>query len=274
MTAPRIGLALSGGGARGIAHLGVLAALDEIGIKPAHVSGVSSGAIVAAFYAAGWEPRRIFAELVQTNIRGLLKPAFSAFGLWGAWKLRGGFGLLRLDAVEVLFARLLGEHIRFEDLSMPLTIGTADLNAGEAVFYQSGLLLPPLLASVAVPVIYQPVAFDGRLLVDGGLLNNLPVEPLTGGALPCTTIIGVHTNPVDPTVRVRTLRGVLERTLHLAINNNVRSRLVACDVVIEPPALRRVSPLRYSRAQDLFRIGYEHTLTLAPALERLVGDGE
>lgn len=266
----RLGLALSGGGARGIAHIGVLAALDELGIRPARISGVSSGAIVGAFYAAGWEPRRILAELLQTNIPRLLRPAFTAFGLWQPSPLAGAFGLLRHDRVEALFARLLGPEIRFEDLRIPFVIGTADLQAGESVFYSAGPLLRPLLASTAVPIIYQPVAFEGRLLVDGGLLNNLPVEALTDGPDPCHAVIGVHTNPVDRSVRPKTLRGLVERTLHLAVNNNVRSRLVACDVVIEPPALRRISPLRYGRAQDLFQIGYEHTMSKAPELTRLL----
>jgi len=267
----KIGLALSGGGARGIAHLGVLAALDELGIRPARLSGVSSGAIVAAFYAAGWSPRRILAELLVTNIPRLLRPAFSVFGLWQPSPLAGAFGLLRHDAVEALFARHLGADITFEDLRIPLVIGTADLYAGEVVYYSSGPLLRPLLASTAVPIIYQPVAYEGRLLVDGGLFNNLPVEPLTDGPDGCEKVIGVHTNPVDPTVRPRTLRGLVERTVHLAINNNVRSRLVACDVVLEPPLLRRISPLRYGRAHELFRIGYEHTLTKTAELQKLLG---
>jgi NTE family protein len=267
----KIGVVLSGGGARGIAHMGVLAALDELGIKPAHVAGTSSGAIVGAFYCAGWEPRRILQELKATNIPRLLRPAFSGFGLWAPSALAGAFGLLRHDAAEALFARHLGADIRFEDLQIPLTIGTSDLYAAESVLYSSGPLLRPLLAATAVPVLYQPVAFEGRLLVDGGLLNNLPIEALTDGPNPCTIIIGSHTNPIDVTVRPRTLRGLAMRTLQLAINNNVRSRLVACDVVLEPPALRRISPLGYRRAEDLFRIGYEHTLTKSAELQRLLG---
>ncbi len=268
----RIGVVLSGGGARGIAHLGVLAALDELGIKPAHIAGTSSGAIVGAFYCAGWEPRRILQELKATNIPRLLRPAFSGFGLWAPSALAGAFGLLRHDAAEALFARLLGADIQFEDLRIPLTIATSDLYAAESVLYASGPLIRPLLGATAVPVLYQPVAYEGRLLVDGGLLNNLPIEALTDCPTPCTVIIGSHTNPIDVTVRPRTLRGLAMRTLQLAINNNVRSRLVGCDVVLEPPALRRISPLGYRRAEDLFRIGHEYTLSKANDLLRLLGE--
>ena len=266
---PRIGLVLSGGGARGIAHLGVLAALDELGIRPARVAGTSSGAIVGAFYCAGWAPRRILAELQATNIPRLLRPAFTGFGLWAHSALAGGFGLLRHEAAEALFARLLGPDARFEELHIPLTIGTTDLLTGQAVFYSSGPMLRPLLGATAVPVIYQPVAYDGRLLVDGGLLNNLPVEALTDGPDPCQRIIGSHTNPLDLANQPRTFRSMAMRTLQLAINNNVRSRLVACDVVLEPPALRTISPLGFRRADELFRIGYEYTMSQRQELEKM-----
>ncbi len=268
---PRIGLVLSGGGARGIAHLGVLEALNELGIRPAHVAGTSSGAIVGAFYCAGWAPRRILAELQQTNIPRLLRPAFTGFGLWAPSRLSGAFGLLRHEAAEALFARHLGTGVRFEDLQIPLTIGTTDLYTGEAVFYSSGPLLRPLLGATAVPVIYQPVAHDGRLLVDGGLLNNLPVEALTDGPNPCPVVIGSHTNPIDVSNQPRTFRSLAMRTLQLAINNNVRSRLVACNIVLEPPALRRISPLGYRRADELFHIGYDHAMSRADELRRVGG---
>ena len=268
---PRIGLVLSGGGARGIAHLGVLAALDELGIRPARIAGTSSGAIVGAFYCAGWSPRRILAELMVTNIPRLLRPAFTGFGLWAPSALGGAFGLLRHEAAEALFARHLGAGARFEDLQIPLTIGTTDILSGEVVFYSSGPLLRPLLGATAVPVIYQPVAYEGRLLVDGGLLNNLPIEALTDGPDACAVVIGSHTNPIDIGVRPRTFRSLALRTLQLAINNNVRSRLVGCDVVLEPPALRRISPLGYRRADELFRIGYEHALSRREELARLLG---
>ena len=269
---PRLGVVLSGGGARGIAHLGVLAALDELRIRPARVAGTSSGAIVGAFYCAGWSPRRIMTELLATNIPRLLRPAFRPFGLWPSSSgLGGAFGLLRHEAVEALFGRLLGPDVRFEDLPIPLTVGTTDLIAGETVFYSAGPLLRPLLGATAVPVLYQPVAHEGRLLVDGGLLNNLPVEALTDGPEPCAAIIGSHTNPIAIGTRPRTLRGLSMRTLQLAINNNVRSRLVACDILLEPPALRHVSPLGYQRAEELYRIGYDYTLSHAPALLRLQG---
>ena len=157
-----ISLALSGGGARGIAHLGVLAALDELQIPVGRLSGVSSGAIAGAFYAAGFQPREILRLLLATNVVRLTRPVFSRLGLLG------------LEAVEQLLARHLGSHCTFADLRLPLTLVATDLIAGESVYFDSGPLLPPLLASSAVPILYRAVEYQGRQLVEADCLTTCP----------------------------------------------------------------------------------------------------
>lgn len=253
-----LSLALSGGGARGIAHLGVLAALDELALPVGRLAGVSSGAIVATFYAAGVAPREVLRLFQAVNVVRLTRPVF------------GQRGLLGLDAVEQLLARHLGPGLRFEDLRRPLTLAATDLVAGETVYFSQGPLLPPLLASSAVPIIYRPVEYQGKLLVDGGLLNNLPVEPLLarpGGA----PLVGVHCNPLHREARIPTLRRVLERTLQLAINSNTLARQAQCDLLLEPPALLAYRPLDYRKSAELFEIGYRYTLGQEAALRALLG---
>ncbi|GAA3994492.1 patatin-like phospholipase family protein [Hymenobacter fastidiosus] len=251
----KIGVALSGGGARGIAHLGVLAALDELRIPVAHLAGVSSGAIAAAFYAAGFSPAEILRLLATTNVARLMRPAFSRYGL------------LRLDAVEQLFVRHLGLDATFADLKYPLTLVATDLVEGVSVYFSEGPLIPPLVASSAVPIVYRPVEYQGRQLVDGGLLNNLPVEPLLDQGL---RVIGVHCNPINHAARVTNFRNLIERTLQLAINANTIPRQLRCDVLIEPPELRLYRPLGYRRAPELYEIGYRYTMSLAEQLHALV----
>jgi NTE family protein len=251
-----LGLAFSGGGARGIAHLGVLAALDELGLPITRLAGVSSGAIASVFYAAGFAPREILRLLLATNVFRLTRPAFSRFGL------------LHLDAVEQLLARHLGSTLNFEDLRLPVTLVATDLTAGESVYFSSGLLLPPLLASSAVPIIYRPVEYQGRQLVDGGLLNNLPVEPLLDHE--GLRVVGVHCNPINPEARIPTFRRLIERTLHLAINANTGARKAKCQVLLEPPELRHYRPLSYKRGPELFEIGYRYTLGQAATLRALL----
>ena len=253
---PSLGLALSGGGARGIAHLGVLAALDELALPVARLAGVSSGAIASVFYAAGFPPREILRLLLSTNVFRLTRPAFSRFGL------------LHLDAVEQLLARHLGPVLTFEHLNRPLTLVATDLMAGESVYFSSGLLLPPLLASSAVPIVYRPVEYQGRQLVDGGLLNNLPVEPLLGHE--GVRVVGVHCNPINPEARIPNFRRLIERTLHLAINANTAGRKSQCHLLLEPPELRHYRPLSYKRGPELFEIGYRYTLSQAVALRALL----
>ena len=253
---PQLGLALSGGGARGIAHLGVLAALDELQLPVAQLAGVSSGAIASVFYAAGFAPREILQLLLSTSVFRLTRPAFSRFGLF------------HLDAVEQLLARHLGTNVSFEDLRLPVTLVATDLMAGESVYFSSGALLPPLLASSAVPIIYRPVEYQGQQLVDGGLLNNLPVEPLLDQ--PNLRVVGVHCNPINPEARIPTFRRLVERTLHLAINANTAARKSRCHLLLEPPELRHYRPLGYKRGPELFDIGYRYVMGQAEALQALL----
>ncbi|WP_035558201.1 patatin-like phospholipase family protein [Hymenobacter sp. IS2118] len=252
----QLGLALSGGGARGIAHLGVLAALDELRLPIGQLAGVSSGAIAAVFYAAGMPPREVLKMLLDTNLFRLTRPAFNRLGL------------LHLDAVAEVIARQLGSKVNFEDLNIPLTLVATDLLAGESVYFSAGPVLPPLLASSAVPIVYRPVAYQGRQLVDGGLLNNLPVEPLLGRA--DIRVVGVNCNPISPEVHIPNLRRLIERTLQLAINANTNTRKTQCHLLLEPPELRHFRPLSYKQGAELFAIGYRHTLDRAREIVALL----
>jgi NTE family protein len=253
--AAKLSLALSGGGARGIAHLGVLAALDELGLPVGALAGASSGAIVSTFYAAGVAPREVLRLLQATSIPRLTRPVF------------GRQGLLGLDAVGQLLERQLGVGLRFEDLRLPLTLVATDLEAGESVYFSKGPLLPPLLGSAAVPIVYRPIEYQGRQLVDGGLLNNLPVEPLLPLGYP---IVGVHCNPINREGRLPNLRRVVERTLQIALSANVTARKTQCALLLEPPELRQYRPLDFRKASELFEIGYRHTLGRATELRALL----
>lgn len=250
-----LALALSGGGARGLAHLGVLAAFDELALPVAALAGVSSGAIAAAFYAAGFAPREILQLFMGVSITKLTRMAFSRYGL------------LQLGAVEALYARHLGADCTFESLRIPLTLVATDLTAGASAYFTQGPLIPPLLASSAVPVLYRPVEYQGRQLVDGGLLNNLPVDALLGRGWP---VVAVNCIPTNTGGRIMGFRNLVERTLNLIIGANSTLSKQQCQLLLEPPALRAYRPLDYRRGQELFDIGYEYTLAQAPALQALL----
>jgi NTE family protein len=249
----RVGLTLSGGAARGISHLGVLKALDDLGVKLSIISGVSSGAIAGAFYCAGHSPDAILQLITETNIFRLMRPAFSRFGL------------MNLEEVEKIYHRFLGDNITFEDLKIPLIISAADINQGVTVYFSKGDLIKPLIASSSIPILYKPIAFGNHLLIDGGLLNNLPMECIMDES---DYRIGSHCNPINHHAKVTTFRSIVERTFHLAINNNVRTRYKYCDLLIEPPKLKEMPLLNYNRATEIFDIGYEYTMSFA---EKLTG---
>lgn len=250
-----LGLAFSGGGARGIAHLGVLAALDELHLPIGALAGVSSGAIAAALYAAGLAPREILRLFQEVSLGQFARLALSKFGL------------LSLDGVGRLLEQHLGADATFEQLRIPLTLVATDIQAGVSVHFSQGPLLPPLLASSAVPVLYRPVEYQGRRLVDGGLLNNLPVQALLGK--PGLQVVGVHCNPPHQETRIRNFRGLVERTLNLAVGANTLISKQQCALLLEPPELGAYRMMQYRRAPELFEIGYRYTLGRARELAAL-----
>lgn len=257
-TSPQLGLALSGGGARGIAHLGVLAALDELQLPVARLAGVSSGGIVAVLYAAGLPPREVLRLLQELRLSRVARLALSRYGL------------LHMDAAGKLLEQHLGSASTFEQLRLPVTLVATDLLAGESVRFSSGPLIPPLLASAAVPILYRPVEYQGRQLVDGGLLNNLPVEALLEAAPSGLRAVGVHCNPPNPAAQVNNLRALVERTFNLAIGSNTVPSKQLCHLLLEPPALREFRTMSFLRAADIFEAGYRHTLSQGAALTALL----
>lgn len=250
---PRIGLCLSGGAARGIAHLGVLKALQELGIEISIISGVSSGAIASAFVAAGYTPDEVLQLIKDLPLPRLFRPALNK-------------GILRSQSLQKIFQEHLGDKT-FEELPVKLIISAADLIQGTTTYFREGSLVDALLASSSVPILYQPFAHNGKLLVDGGLINNLPVECLTGGE--CDKIIGVHVNPLSHKENIRTIRQVSERIFHLAINANAQHRVGLCDFYLEPPRLKEFHIYAIGKAQEIFDVGYEYAHSLGKELQEL-----
>jgi len=162
---PVLGLALSGGNVRGVAHIGVLAALEEAGIRPDLVAGTSAGSLVGAFYCAGWESARLLEEIKNFSWREVARP-----------RLPDLMGLLDSQMIEEWVVRRLGD-IRMEDLDIPFAAVATDLVAGQRVVLREGPLAPAVRASCAIPGIFSPyITPEGRILVDGGVVDNLPVQ--------------------------------------------------------------------------------------------------
>lgn len=238
----KIGLVLSGGGSRGIAHLGVIKFLEELQIPIYAISGSSSGAIAGALYSYGYSAEEILDIVQEIKLLKLLKPAISKTGL------------LRMEATETLFRNYIKED-DFSSLKIPVTVTATDLCQGKSVYFTHGELVRPLMASSCIPVIFDPIKIGDGWYVDGGILNNFPTTPLLSS---CDKIIGSHSNPVDETFRLGNVKTMFERTFLLAINSNSYNRVKDCDIFLEPPGLKKVKVFDLNIAKKIFDTGYEY----------------
>ncbi len=242
----KIGIALSGGGVRGISHLGVLKALDEVGIVPTKISGTSAGAIVGAMYCQGYSPEEVLKIIVETNYFKFMRPAISLTGI------------LKMDAMESLFKLYLG-HNDFSQLGTPLSVAATDIKKGKVIYFSEGELVRPIMASSCIPGMFDPIVIGSRYLVDGGVLNNLPVEPLEGF---CDYVIGINCNQLPEESNIRNMKKLIERSVIMAMNYNVYSRKSKCDFFIEAPGLGKYGVFDIKKAPELFQAGYDQTMRL------------
>jgi len=239
----RLGIALSGGGARGIAHIGVLAALENYGIYPQAVSGTSMGAIIGLLYADGKKPKEIL-EIIKR---------YKFASIMGLNIARTGF--IKTKRIE----SFIDENVvakTFEELKLEYHVSATNLNEGAYRIFNTGELKRPVLASASIPVLFQPVDIDGDLYVDGGLLNNLPIEPIKKS---CDKIIGVHVNRNGRKDDIKSMKSVGDRCFRIAIWQTVRERLKECDFVIEPIKVYDFSTFSFDKADQLFEHGYNST---------------
>lgn len=239
----RLGIVLSGGGARGIAHIGVLKALDEMGVKFSIASGTSSGSIVAALYAYGYKPDEIFEITKNLSIFRSVRPAWT-------W-----VGLLKMDGLYVLLHKYIPEN-NFSALKIPLTVAATEIRKGCVHYFSEGELIPALLSSCSIPAIFNPVSYNGGLYVDGGLLDNLPVLPIRDK---CDFIVASHCNHISSEFDARNFKMMIERSLLMAISSNTQVSRQMCDVVIEPTRMDRFSSFDIGKANEIFDFGYQFT---------------
>lgn len=259
----RVGLALGGGFARGIAHIGVLQALVERGIPIHLVAGTSAGSLVGALFAAGIDPWHLERLTEAMNWRGLVR-----------LKLRRE-GLLDASGLERFILGHVGD-LSFSDLKLPFTATATDLLSGEEVLLQSGRVAPAVRASCAFPGIFLPVRMEQRLLVDGGLVH--PVPAAVARRMGADLVLAVELSQTRGEQRPpRNLLHILLYSLSLVQRPQVAKALEEADVVIRPD-VQRFSAIELERVGDLVRAGREATYLVLPeirsALDRLQAEQE
>jgi len=239
----KTGLVLSGGALRGFAHGGVLKALNETGIFPDVVSGVSAGSIVGALYADGYKPEEIYKIFVNKSMYKFLEFIVPNKGLV---RMTGLYKTL----LECLRAK------NFEDLKIPLFITATNLNKASTVYFSQGELAKHIIASCTVPVLFQPAVIDEVTYIDGGVLNNLPLEPIEDD---CELLIGVNVNPITTESKFDGMLNVADRAVNMALNKLNAHKIPKFDIFIEPIELHKFSMMDAAKGDKMFDIGYKET---------------
>lgn len=237
-----VGLALSGGGAKGFSHIGVLMAFNRCGIKPDILSGVSAGAIASVLFSAGLTPNDIIKCFTEA----------SSLGDFTEWAFpREGF--MKLDR----FGKLLDSWLpvkRLEELSIPTIVCATDLDHGKSVGWSKGEIVPRVLASCSIPIVFNPQTINGVSYVDGGVLRNLPAWAIRGY---CKTLYGCNCSPLRHSYSgKKTLLDVALRSYHLMLKANIAQDVRLCDKVIQVN-LKEVSTFELSSLKKGVMAGYD-----------------
>ncbi|AXS82875.1 patatin-like phospholipase family protein [Marinobacter sp. Arc7-DN-1] len=237
----RIGLALGGGAAKGIAHIGVLKAFEEEQIKIHCISGTSAGALIASYYAFGRPAESILSICSTLNLSKIIN-----------FTLERG-GLFSTNAIREMIHRDLGD-VRIEDADIPLAICATDIETGEQLIFREGNLADAVCASMAVPGLFVPVEVDGRILVDGGLVENVPISPLAKMGAGIT--VAIDLSHVSRYPKPEDTFDVISNAINIGIDFNTRKQLKNADIVV-PLDLSRYSLTNNAKCVDeLYLEGY------------------
>ena len=252
----RIGLALGGGGIRGVAHIAYIKALEEQGLRPSIISGTSSGAIVGAMYAGGMTPDEILVSLR------------SAVSFKGS-KAGGGIRMERKAggmAVTVARRKLMGllPKTRFEELDIPLKVVATNFHTLKERVFEFGELLPAIMASVSLPSTFIPQVVDGEYYVDGGATNIVPFDIIRDE---CDILIAIDVSLVRPAKLKPTLKNASHATWAATQEAYINTKLKLCSVdVFERPTFDSISTMEF------FKLGkvYDQAMSYVPGfIEKL-----
>lgn len=241
----KIGLVLSGGGVRAIAHIGLIKVLLEHGIIPNDISGTSGGALVGALYANGYDANEMTRFFKETPILD--------FSLYAIKKP----GILDSEKYEKFFKKYFDEN-DFKALKYPMTTTATNLLTGKLEYFSQGELIKPLIASCAIPPLFSPLKINDNFYSDGGILNNFPVEPLKKKKI--TKIIGSFVNPITSIKEsdINTSLKLIYRVYHLGLEANNLKKFKLCNYVFEPKPIDKIGTLETKSIDTAFEIGYNH----------------
>jgi len=238
-----VGLVLSGGGFKGVAHIGAIQALEEAGIIANSISGTSAGAIVGSLYAGNYPLQEIKNFIKKTPVF-----KFNRF-------TRKKPGFLDSEKFQKDLEAFFPEN-SFEALPKKLFITATNLVEGTTKVFNSGQLIKPILASAAFPGVFTPVMIDDELYADGGILDNFPTSPLKKK---CDFIIGIDVSPIKkPKISdFKHSYNVMQRAYYLSAMPNVELKFKHCDIVVQPQQLINHGLFNSSSLEKVYDLGYQ-----------------
>lgn len=238
-----VGIAFSGGGAKGFSHIGVLMAFEQFGVRPDVISGVSAGSIAAALYGAGLSPEDIVECFTEAD----------SFGDFTEWSLPKE-GFMRLDRFGKLLETWLPVKY-LEEMKIPTVICATDIDNGKSVGWGKGEIVPRVVASCSIPIVFNPVKINGVNYVDGGVLRNLPAWAIRDY---CNILYGCNCSPMKKITRGKmSIIDVAYRTFHLMMKANTPQDLRLCDHIISVTNMHNVRTFDLSSLKKGVASGYE-----------------
>lgn len=238
----KVGLALGGGGAKGVAHIGVLQALEEARVKPDYIAGTSVGAMVAAMYAFN-----VNINTIANIARDLTLAQITTFKL-------NKTGFFTADPLKEILIEYLGE-VNIEDATIPLSIVATDLTSGEEVIFTEGPLADAVCASASIPGVYIPMRLNGRILVDGGIIQNVPIRPLK--AMGAGVIIASQLGGVRAYEEPKNVLDVMRNAFDIALSQRTKQEVKQADLLIAMDLRDFSIADNTQRYDELFAIGYD-----------------
>ncbi len=262
--APRkkVGLALGSGAARGLAHIGVLEVLEREGIPIDMIAGTSMGAVVGALYAKGYgiEPMKsLVLELTARRLTYFLDPALPKTGLIRGRKIEGTLKSIMADA-------------EFSDLRIPFACVAADIDSGEEVVIKEGLVWEAVRASSSLPVILTVAKWEGRHLVDGGLLNPVPVSIVRAMGADFVIAVNVLSHREVTRTAEPSIFSVIMQTVHISSHRLIQVSLAGADAVIEPE-VGHIGYANFHQAEECILEGVRATQALIPEIKSRYSTG-
>lgn len=264
----KVGLALSGGAARGLAHVGVLNALQMEGISIDMIAGTSAGAVMGAIYAWSQDTKRMIEQALDTDWKKfgtMVDPSFPKTGF------------IKGRKVKKLISTFIPENIRFSDLHVPLACVATDIDTGEEIVIDKGLVLDALRATISIPGIFTLVKREGRFLVDGGLTTPVPVNVVRN--MGADFVIAVNVNPdvsgrMGKTSRHRVeankepnIFQVMMQSFYITTHSLAQNNMAAADIVIEPD-LAYIGASDFNKADEMVKLGEQAAREAMPEIKR------